>query len=97
MRSVAARNVDMNLKPDIKDEKELRPLLTIPYVLANGTTLNEMRDNFINSAIGRELYAQGNCVLIWVNDGDIAMQEANIWIYNENLKKGTLFDPDDGV
>lgn len=41
------------------------------YANAEGTTLEEMRKNLLNSEQGRQLYEQGDTILVWVNQGDL--------------------------
>jgi len=38
------------------------------YERANGLTLDQMRGN-----VSRKLYEAGDCVLIWVNEGDLCL------------------------
>lgn len=41
------------------------------YANAEGTTLEEMREKLLNSEQGRQLYEQGDTILVWVNQGDL--------------------------
>ena len=54
----------------IEAEGKAVPVL-LRYALAKGLTREEMRAN-----IPADLYAQGDCVLIWANEGDLCMMSA---------------------
>lgn len=73
------------------------PLVALDYVVARGSTIEEMRNNLRNSSDGAALYRQGDTVLIWVNEGDLYLQRMNAEIYNLNLKLGTHNNPDEGI
>ena len=46
----------------------------VRFVIPMGETVNEMRDWLKNSPEGRSLYAHGDCLLVWANEGDLFNQ-----------------------
>jgi hypothetical protein len=44
--------------------------VTFEHVRAEGQTIQQMRDNFFASDAGKKLYARGDTILVWVNEGD---------------------------
>lgn len=79
------------------DDKTPQFLRPIRWVKAQGRSIDEMCQNLMNDPNSAQLFETGDVMLIWVNEGDITMQDMNIWIYNQNLALGTLGDPDDGI
>jgi len=63
----------------------------IPYVEAQGSNIQEMREHLSFSPEGYNLIQRGDVVLVWVNQGDID-------IHNMNVEFGAYTsDPDKGV
>jgi hypothetical protein len=73
------------------------PLVALDYVVAQGYTLDQMRDHLRKSPDGLALFRKGDSVLIWVNEGDLYLQRMNAEIYNMNLALGTHNNPDEGI
>lgn len=79
------------------DDKTPQFLIPIRWVSAKGRDIDEMRENLLANPDGQALFQSGDVKLVWVNEGDIVMQDMNIWIYNQNIMLGTLDDPEDGI
>lgn len=80
------------------NEDDMRQTLKpIPYVVAKGATIDEMREKLLVDPEGLDLLRRGDVMLVWVTEADIVMQDLNIWVYNQNLQMGTLDDPEDGI
>ena len=63
----------------------------IPYVEAQGFTLEEMKSNLAFDPAGYDLIQRGDVMLVWVNQGDID-------IHNTNVEFGSYkSDPEVGI
>ncbi len=70
----AIRQLQADLATVTAERDAMRAAFPIAYGIPTGATREEMRAWLRDTPEGQMLYRRGDCLLVWVNEGDLHMQ-----------------------